>query len=103
MSRHSKHLAAYRATCGATLEEWARKIGVHKTTVYRWERSGVPAERVADVETKLGIPRHMIRPDLFAPPGASDIVAIMFDVKEVLTNQQVARQKEEAREKGMKR
>lgn len=65
MTNAPTSLSAYRTTCGATLEEWARKLGVHKTTILRWETGTVPASRVREIEKALGIPRHVIRPDLY--------------------------------------
>lgn len=35
--------------------------------ISQWKR--VPAERVADVERATGIPRHRLRPDIFALPN----------------------------------
>lgn len=38
---------------------------VNKSTVLRWERGGVPFERVVDVERVTGIAREELRPDIF--------------------------------------
>jgi hypothetical protein len=38
---------------------------LHKATILRWERSGIPAERVLEVERITGVSRHQLRPDLF--------------------------------------
>lgn len=43
----------------------ARGMCVNKSTVTRWDRAGVPAARVLDVERFTGISRHQIRPDIF--------------------------------------
>ena len=43
----------------------AKDIGVHHSTVIYWDRKGVPAERVLDVERLTGIPRHQLRPDIY--------------------------------------
>lgn len=38
---------------------------LHKASVLRWERDGIPAERVVEVERVTGISRRELRPDLF--------------------------------------
>lgn len=38
---------------------------VHKGTVSRWERFGVPETRLIEIETVSGIPRYMLKPELF--------------------------------------
>jgi transcriptional regulator with XRE-family HTH domain len=58
-------IAGYRIAKGETLAEVARRFSVNKSTVFRWERDRVPAERVPDVERQLGIPRAYLRPDLW--------------------------------------
>lgn len=45
--------------------EFAAKAGVNKGTVTRWAQDKVPAERILDLETKTGISREDLRPDLF--------------------------------------
>lgn len=49
----------------------AQDIGVHKSRVTRWAQTGVPPERVLDVERITGISRHDLRPDVFGPAPAS--------------------------------
>lgn len=66
MAMHTS-IQSYRIATGETLEEVGRRFGVNKSTVLRWERKRVPAERVPEVERWLGIPRHRLRPDLW--PG----------------------------------
>lgn len=46
----------------------ARKLGVDKSTVSRWEDQ-IPLKRVFDIERETGIPRDKLRPDFF---GAND-------------------------------
>jgi DNA-binding transcriptional regulator YdaS (Cro superfamily) len=41
----------------------ARGIGADPGGVHRWKR--VPAERVAEIEEVYGVPRAVLRPDLF--------------------------------------
>lgn len=41
----------------------AEKLGISRAAVHQWKR--IPAERVLDVESLTGIPRHELRPDLY--------------------------------------
>lgn len=50
---------------GLNAARLARLLGVDKATTSRWVTRRVPAERVADVERVTGIPREVLRPDLF--------------------------------------
>lgn len=59
-------IRAYRVANALTLYDLALKFGVNKSTVLRWEEGTVPAERILDIERVTGIPRHELRPDLFA-------------------------------------
>jgi DNA-binding transcriptional regulator YdaS (Cro superfamily) len=63
--------------------EVARILGVTRQTVYKWVERRVPAERVGEVEWLTGIPREILRPDIFnirttratrqeAPPPSPD-------------------------------
>lgn len=65
MAMHTS-IKGYRIATGETLAEVGRRFGVYKSTVLRWERDQVPAERVPEVERRLGIPRHYLRPDLWS-------------------------------------
>lgn len=51
---------------GLKLIDVSRGLGVDKATVTRWAQKRIPAERVVDVERLTGIPRHELRPDLYA-------------------------------------
>lgn len=42
---------------------------LNKATILRWERDGVPAKRVLEVERVTGISRRELRPDLFGNMG----------------------------------
>jgi DNA-binding transcriptional regulator YdaS (Cro superfamily) len=53
----------------------ARDLGLHASAVYQWRR--VPADRVVAVERLTGIPREVLRPDL-------------YDTKHVSTNAEPA-------------
>ena len=44
----------------------ARELGITREAVWLWKR--VPSERVLVVEKVTGIPRHLIRPDLYPRP-----------------------------------
>src|SRR5689334_8742814 len=52
---------AIRAVGGVT--ELARRIGVSQPSVSNWAR--VPSERVVSVEAATGVPRQILRPDLY--------------------------------------
>ena len=60
---------AIRAAGGIT--ELARRIGISQPSVSNWSR--VPAGRVLAVEAATGVPRAMLRPDLYRePPSQRD-------------------------------
>lgn len=50
---------------GIRLIDLADKLGVNKATVTRWHQNKVPAERVLDVARITGIPKEVLRPDLY--------------------------------------
>lgn len=56
---------------GLKLIDLSRGLGVDKSTVTRWARKRVPAERVVDLERVTGIPRHALRPDLYPEETAA--------------------------------
>lgn len=68
-------LRLYRQTHKLSPTELAKRCGKDKTTWFRWERTRVPAEDIAQIEIVTGIPRHVLRPDLFAPAVPKDGVA----------------------------
>lgn len=41
----------------------ARELGISQSSLYFWKK--VPAERVIDLERITGIPREILRPDIF--------------------------------------
>ena len=47
------------------LSQLATALNVNKSLVTRWSQKQVPAERVLQVESATGIPRDMIRPDIY--------------------------------------
>lgn len=64
----------------ATLEELLRErgqkariakvFGVDKSTLTRWVKNGVPAEKVLKFEQVTGIDKTKIRPDLYHPASS---------------------------------
>jgi hypothetical protein len=48
------------------LTNLARQLGVAPPTISKWKRC--PAERVPEVSRLSGIPRHVLRPDLYEAP-----------------------------------
>ena len=64
-------LNVWRAKRGITLDGFACAFGVNKTTVMRWEEGKIPAERVVEIERETGIPRHVLRPDLYRAGAAA--------------------------------
>jgi len=73
MDKSKSPIAQYRQTNGETLKTLAAQLGVDKTTVLRWERGShpVPAKRLAQVEKVTGIPRWVLRPDIFGTGAAA--------------------------------
>lgn len=49
---------------GLKLIDLARKLEVDKATVTRWNRKGVPSDRLTKVQEKTGIAPEDLRPDL---------------------------------------
>lgn len=53
--------------CGGVFN-LALKINVRTQSIYEWKKRQIPAKRVLDIERVSGVPRHLLRPDLY-PPG----------------------------------
>lgn len=70
MSKTDTPLRAYRKANKLSPTDLATRAQVDKITWFRWERAKVPAEKVPLVEASTGIPRHVLRPDLYAPVAA---------------------------------
>lgn len=69
-------IAKYRSERdGMSLEEFGALFNpaLNKSTILRWERNGVPVERVPLVEAVTGISRHLLRPDFFGQ--AAEVIA----------------------------
>ena len=60
-----------RAAGGAS--KLANAVNRHRASVLGWTR--VPAEHAAAVSAATGIPRHILRPDLWEPPDAAALAA----------------------------
>lgn len=65
-------LTPYEALCLATdligsQGKLARLCGVSSTAVWKWVQSSkrLPGEYVLQVEAATGVPRHLLRPDLY--------------------------------------
>ena len=56
---------------GFKLAHVARDLGVDKGTLTKWSQHRVPAEKVLELEKVTGIPRHVIRSDLYPRDGAA--------------------------------
>ena len=54
-------------TMEITKAELARHLGVNRSAITNWKR--IPAERVVAIEKHTGIPRYVLRPDLYDKPG----------------------------------
>lgn len=52
------------------MDAFQAALGVARRTVFLWKQSGIPAERVPEIEAATGIPRQRLRPDLW-PDQAS--------------------------------
>lgn len=50
-----------------TLASLGELLGVHFTTIGKWETRGVPAEQARWVEEKTGISRYELCPEVFGP------------------------------------
>jgi transcriptional regulator with XRE-family HTH domain len=65
-------LNKYRTDRDLSLKQVGVLLDVNKSTILRWEKAGVPVERLEDVSKALGIPPQVLRPDfhrLFAKSG----------------------------------
>lgn len=51
----------------------AREFGISPQAVGQWER--IPAERVLVLERLSGVPRHLLRPDIYPAPAEPERAA----------------------------
>jgi transcriptional regulator with XRE-family HTH domain len=60
-------LSIYREKHGLTLKRLADRLGVDKSTLFRWELGEIQlsAERILQIERQTGIKRERLRPDLY--------------------------------------
>lgn len=58
-------LAAFRVSPRGGVRKLAERLGVTPQAVYKWRKTGIPAERVLDVERESGVSRHELRPDIY--------------------------------------
>lgn len=63
----------------------ARQLQLPPSTVQGWKRTGrVPASRLVQLETVLGVPRHTWRPDLYAAaPSSSSSSSFAYEAPHV--------------------
>lgn len=61
-------LAHARRQAGMTIDEMAKKLGIDRTTVIRWEKGKprIPVSKLAPVADLLGVRKAELRPDLLA-------------------------------------
>lgn len=50
---------------GGKIGAAAEVLDVSYQVLQHWRRERVPAERVLEIERKSGVPRHVLRPDLY--------------------------------------
>jgi DNA-binding transcriptional regulator YdaS (Cro superfamily) len=50
---------------GSGFAELAGHLGLSRQAVYKWLDAGVPVERCSDIERLTGVPRSLLRPDIF--------------------------------------
>lgn len=54
----------------------ARRLGISRNAISDWRAANcIPAERVLDIERLTGVPRHLIRPDIYPPPQEGAVSA----------------------------
>jgi len=59
----------------------ARLLGVREQTPYQWGRTRVPADRVVEIERLTGVPRELLRPDLYRANGRTVLSEAVAMVK----------------------
>jgi len=61
-----KQGVARAVSAAGTYSELARMLGVSRAAVNKWKQ--VPEARVDEIERLTGVPRYLLRPDLFEHP-----------------------------------
>jgi len=59
-------LSQYRDAHQLTVAAAAKRLGVAKSTWWKWENNRVPAERVVEVSRATGVPCSAIRPEMYS-------------------------------------
>jgi len=66
------------ASLAGTYTELARRLGVTPQAIKKYERAwdngnerAVPAHRAIEIEEAVGVPRHVLRPDLWSVERAA--------------------------------
>ena len=59
---------AIATKCAGSVKALAEVAGVRPQAISQWKK--IPAERAVRISDALGIPRHVLRPDLFEVPKA---------------------------------
>jgi DNA-binding transcriptional regulator YdaS (Cro superfamily) len=67
MSRDKALILAIEAAGGTA--KLAAAVGINSQAISQWDR--IPPRRVLAVEKASGIPRHVLRPDLYPPQVAA--------------------------------
>jgi DNA-binding XRE family transcriptional regulator len=59
--------AEFRKNAGLTIDEAAKRFGVDRTTIMRWEKGSpkIPLKRIDDARNILGANARELRPDIF--------------------------------------
>lgn len=55
-------------TAQGSIAALARELSITRSAICQWDK--IPAERVVEIETITGIPRHELRPDLHLSPAS---------------------------------
>ena len=63
MSEHWPPIVLLAIEKGGGITAFAEALGVKHPSIHNWRR--IPSERVLQVEKITGIPRHLLRPDLY--------------------------------------
>lgn len=67
--KHRDDIVAEAIRRAGGLKELGDAVGgITPQAVWRWRR--IPAERVLAVEEATGLPRELLRPDIYGPPRA---------------------------------